>query len=108
MFQPAEEPLPPGWAYLIREVGLHRALSFDPMLFFNELLVHRGIPTGSSDEAHVPRLSVVASRSNGLKRRSWLAWGGWIASCGAKTRFSWALPGVKLLYCADGRRLPDR
>ena len=67
MFQPAEEPLPPGWAYLIREVGLHRALSFDPMLFFNELLVHRGIPTGSSDEAHVPRLSVVASRSNGSR-----------------------------------------
>ena len=51
---------------LIRDVGLHRTLSFDPMLFFNELLVHLGIPTGSSDEAHASRLSVVASRSNGL------------------------------------------
>jgi molybdopterin-binding protein len=64
--QPTEEPLPPGRVYLIRDVGLHRALSFDPMLFFNELLVHLGIPTGSSDEAHASRLSVVASRSNGL------------------------------------------
>jgi hypothetical protein len=53
--------------YLIRDVGLHRALSFDPMLFFNELLVHFGIPTGSSDEAHASRLSGVASRSNGLR-----------------------------------------
>jgi hypothetical protein len=79
------------------------------MLFFNELLVHRGIPTGSSDEAHASRLSVVASRSNGLRGRSTTPLGSaWIASCGAKTRFSWALPGVKLLYCADGRRLPDR
>jgi hypothetical protein len=52
--------------YLIRDVGLHRALSFDPMLFFNELLIHLGIPTGSSDEAPVSRLSGVASRSNGL------------------------------------------
>ena len=107
MFQPTAEPLPPGWVYLIREVGLYRALSFDPMLFFNELLVHRGIPTGSSDEAHASRLSVVASRSNGL-RAVHDSLGAWIASCGAKTRFSWALPGVKLLYCADARRLPDR
>jgi len=52
---------------LIRDVGLHRALSFDPMLFFNELFVHFGVPTGSSDEAHAARLSGVASRSNGLR-----------------------------------------
>jgi hypothetical protein len=44
VFRPAEEPLPPGWVYLIRDVGLDRTLSFDPMLFFNELLVHFGIP----------------------------------------------------------------
>jgi hypothetical protein len=69
VFQPTEEPLPPGWVYLIRDVGLHRALSFDPMLFFDELLVHFGIPTGSADEAHTSRLSDVASRSNGLKWR---------------------------------------
>jgi hypothetical protein len=64
VFQPTEELLPPGWVYLVRDVGLHRPLSFDPMLFFNELLVHLGISTGSSDEAHGSRLSGVASRNN--------------------------------------------
>jgi hypothetical protein len=70
VFQPAEEPLPPGWVYLIRDVGLHRTLSFDPMLFFNELLVDFGIPTGSSDEAHESRLSRVVSRHKRLAIQS--------------------------------------
>jgi hypothetical protein len=69
VFQPTEDPLPPGWVYLICDVGLHCPLSFDPMLLFNELLVHFGIPAGSSDEAHVSRLSGVASRSNGVRWR---------------------------------------
>jgi len=72
VFRPAEEPLPPGWVHLIRDVGLDRTLSFDPMLFFNELLVHFRIPAGSSDEAHASRLSGVASRSNGAQVRRFI------------------------------------
>jgi len=64
VLRPVEEPLPPNWVYVIRDVGLDRTLSFDPMFFFQRET------TGSGAAVMIRPIS--------------------LASCGAKSGFSFA------------------